>query len=561
MIFVFSHAIGLFSVSAADSQLDRAEYDNGSFSPILPIAEGRLDVSSIDYYYENKNDSLPGLHGGIDFVCASGTEIIAIEKGRVFHVGYHSDYGNNVIVEHFGENGEKYYSRYAHLNSYKVSSGDVVKQGQVLGKSGSTGMSYSPHLHLEIYTEGTMFSDRQERSYTIKYYLSQGTEILSRLRFYNQPINGTYNSQLRVKKLGSGGSCYNRCALDVKHDHISRYAEYIKLFYSLSSTGKYYVYNAQAEAGIFEDAVLRKYVYNRYDTDRDGHLSLCEAMKVKTLDLSGVGVSSLSGIHIFSNLVSVKTDGENITDALHTLSVSFKASTEYVTEAGLCGTYKHIDTKETLNMRSGPSTSYGKVGSISPLAIFVVTETACCSKYTWGKTVYNGVEGWCVISESTWTEQLSSTTHEYYVDAQGNICRAENSEKITLTTNGTESGEAIPHDLLPMLSEEERFVGWALTEGGEAKIFPDTSSLLEVFPALSYKDVSVTLYAVIGYYDVEGDLNDDGVVDSRDVGLVVSYLSGHPEEKYDVASFDVNGDGKVNNRDMLELKKLQQARS
>ena len=547
---------GFFSSAASEGGVSPEVYDNNGIKPILPITEGVLTVTSLDYYYEVKNDSLPGLHGGIDFLCDKQTKIVAICDGVVEHVGYHTDYGYNVILKHKTATGSYYYSRYAHLSKYTVEADQRVSQGQQIGLSGSTGLSYSPHLHLEIYTKETNKVDRYERAYSFKYYLTQGTDVLSRMKIYYHPISGDYNAQLRTTKLGSGGSCYNRCQMDTPHDHISNFADYISIFYKRS--GDYYKYNAAAEQALIPDSALRNYIYSKFDRDGDGHLSFYEMMKIKKLDLSAIKVGNLAGIEHFSNLTSITTDHSfDLSETVFTLSASYKAPTKYTSDAGLCGTYLHLDKKKTLNLRSGPATSYSKVGSIAPEAVFRVTEIATCDTYTWGKVNYNGIEGWCVISEDTWTEQLSSTLYDYYISEDGSIrCSNTSSELVASIVGGTSTAELYKDVCSAMLGEGERFVGWATSEGGQAVIYSSELGLLEVFPSLAYEDVAVTLYAVIGGYNVAGDANDDGVADTRDVDALVRYLSGHTDAVLRLDLLDLNNDGKINNRDAVMLKQL-----
>ena len=165
-------------------------YTTHGFSPALPVNADVLEISSVDYYYENKDDALPGLHGGIDIPLAMNTLVLSVADGTVTHAKTNSGYGQNIIVKH-DVDGRVFYSRYAHLSSYKVSVGDKVSSGQTIALSGNSG-TYSPHLHLEIYEHGSPAV--LERAYTLKYYLGQGADVLSRFKFYGQFIDGEYNS-------------------------------------------------------------------------------------------------------------------------------------------------------------------------------------------------------------------------------------------------------------------------------------------------------------------------------------------------------------------------------
>ena len=59
--------------------------------------------------------------------------------------------GYSIVIEHL----PGLYSLYYHLSEMKVQEGDYVKQGQLIGKSGSTGLATGPHLHWEIRLNGT----------------------------------------------------------------------------------------------------------------------------------------------------------------------------------------------------------------------------------------------------------------------------------------------------------------------------------------------------------------------------------------------------------------------
>ncbi|RDV28976.1 peptidase M23 [Alteromonas aestuariivivens] len=89
-------------------------------------------------------------HRGTDYVAAVGTPIMAAGDGKVIEAGYNKYNGNYVFVQH----GEKYTTKYLHLKSKAVKTGQLVKQGQTLGYLGSTGMVTGAHLHYEFLVDG-----------------------------------------------------------------------------------------------------------------------------------------------------------------------------------------------------------------------------------------------------------------------------------------------------------------------------------------------------------------------------------------------------------------------
>jgi murein DD-endopeptidase MepM/ murein hydrolase activator NlpD len=86
------------------------------------------------------------MHTGIDFKVAYGANVVATAPGTVISAGRHGGYGNMVEIRH--ANG--FITRYAHMSRIKVSKGDHVLAGDLVGNVGSTGRSTGPHLHYEI---------------------------------------------------------------------------------------------------------------------------------------------------------------------------------------------------------------------------------------------------------------------------------------------------------------------------------------------------------------------------------------------------------------------------
>ncbi|MBI9067200.1 MAG: M23 family metallopeptidase [Salinivirgaceae bacterium] len=87
------------------------------------------------------------LHKGVDIACPLGTQVLAAADGVIIRVQkIKRGYGNNIIIHH--ENG--YTTLYAHLSTIEVEKGEKIKKGEVIGKSGNTGLSTGPHLHFEV---------------------------------------------------------------------------------------------------------------------------------------------------------------------------------------------------------------------------------------------------------------------------------------------------------------------------------------------------------------------------------------------------------------------------
>lgn len=89
-------------------------------------------------------------HSGIDIGASIGTPIRATADGIVSFSSWHNDSGYIVVLEH----GHGLSSIYAHNKSNYAKVGQKVRRGDVIGISGSTGMSTGPHLHYEIWKNG-----------------------------------------------------------------------------------------------------------------------------------------------------------------------------------------------------------------------------------------------------------------------------------------------------------------------------------------------------------------------------------------------------------------------
>mgnify|MGYP005766969889 FL=1 len=90
-------------------------------------------------------------HKGVDLAGPSNSAIVAAGSGTVVKSYYSSSYGNYVAIDH----GGGIVTGYAHMNSRLVSVGQTVSAGQQIGKLGSTGISTGPHLHFEVFVNGS----------------------------------------------------------------------------------------------------------------------------------------------------------------------------------------------------------------------------------------------------------------------------------------------------------------------------------------------------------------------------------------------------------------------
>ncbi|NJC34235.1 murein DD-endopeptidase MepM/ murein hydrolase activator NlpD [Sphingomonas jejuensis] len=96
------------------------------------------------------------MHKGQDFAARHGQPIYAVADGTVAVAGRNAGYGNFVRISHAGGLG----TGYAHMSRIAVRGGARVRQGQVIGYVGSTGLSTGPHLHWEVYRNGVAVNPR-----------------------------------------------------------------------------------------------------------------------------------------------------------------------------------------------------------------------------------------------------------------------------------------------------------------------------------------------------------------------------------------------------------------
>ncbi|MFR4988930.1 M23 family metallopeptidase [Anaerotruncus colihominis] len=119
---------------------------------LSPLDGGWRDKVTSEFgYRQNPTGAGSEGHTGLDMGVPLGTPVRAVKDGRVLFVRYkQTGYGYHLAIDH----GGGLVTLYAHCSEILVTEGQEVKAGDVIAKSGSTGRSTGPHLHLEVIQGG-----------------------------------------------------------------------------------------------------------------------------------------------------------------------------------------------------------------------------------------------------------------------------------------------------------------------------------------------------------------------------------------------------------------------
>jgi len=95
-------------------------------------------------------------HKGTDYAAKTGTPVVAAGNGKVIRAGYDRSNGHHVFLQH----GNGIETRYIHFSKRAAKKGQRVKQGQVIGYVGSSGLAAGPHLHYAFLVNGVYRNPR-----------------------------------------------------------------------------------------------------------------------------------------------------------------------------------------------------------------------------------------------------------------------------------------------------------------------------------------------------------------------------------------------------------------
>ena len=147
LIFVILFFLFGFNTGTAEERIPLNEIPLTEIPHLWPLRGG---LGTVTMFYGDNRHPITGqahFHNGIDIsTYRSGDAVVATADGFVITAEYDSVFGNFVLIEH--KHG--FQTFYAHMRNSIVEVGESVYQGEIIGYTGSTGISTGPHLHYEI---------------------------------------------------------------------------------------------------------------------------------------------------------------------------------------------------------------------------------------------------------------------------------------------------------------------------------------------------------------------------------------------------------------------------
>jgi murein DD-endopeptidase MepM/ murein hydrolase activator NlpD len=120
--------------------------------PFVQLGNSQVEASFADHrtYFYRKREVDQQVHLGFDLAVTANVPVVAANTGTVLNASWLGIFGNCVIIDH----GMGVASLYGHLSSFDVKVGDSVTRGQVIGRSGMTGLAGGDHLHFTMLVAG-----------------------------------------------------------------------------------------------------------------------------------------------------------------------------------------------------------------------------------------------------------------------------------------------------------------------------------------------------------------------------------------------------------------------
>lgn len=134
-------------------------------------------------------------HRGVDYAAKTGTPVVAAGNGKVTDSTYNKYNGNYVFIQH----GNGIVTKYLHFSKRAVKKGQRVKQGQLIGTVGATGLAAGPHLHYEFLLNGVHRNPRTVKLPDAKPIATKyKTEFIALANKRIEALTGSKNAMLSV---------------------------------------------------------------------------------------------------------------------------------------------------------------------------------------------------------------------------------------------------------------------------------------------------------------------------------------------------------------------------
>ena len=167
------------------SNVSSASFDDFNVARFLPLrgAKQVADFADHRFYSYNGEFVSDSYHLGIDLASFARANIYASLDGKVVFAEENGIYGINILIDH----GYGIYSLYGHCSSKLVAQGDEVKAGEIIAKTGTSGLALGDHLHFGILIQGVevrpeQFQDEKWLQTYIMSVLNEGRKVILRER-------------------------------------------------------------------------------------------------------------------------------------------------------------------------------------------------------------------------------------------------------------------------------------------------------------------------------------------------------------------------------------------